>query len=154
MTTLQTERIAALCEQLKLVRLSAEWPALAQDAARSEAHARGRHRSSRRLRTPGAQGRRVLAGGELHEGGAAVAHRGHQRDQRVTPAAHMREVGLHLLARRRLEADDGFGFDLLQRRQPRLQLADAAVVARSPIARRRTVAGIQRGWACSMRSCR
>ena len=37
MTTLQTERIAALCEQLKLARLSAEWPALAQDAARSEA---------------------------------------------------------------------------------------------------------------------
>ena len=37
MTTLQVERIAALCEQLKLARLSAEWPALAQDAARSEA---------------------------------------------------------------------------------------------------------------------
>ena len=37
MTTLQTERIAALCEQLKLARLSAEWPALAQDAARDEA---------------------------------------------------------------------------------------------------------------------
>jgi len=35
MTTLQTERIAALCEQLKLARLSAEWPALAQDAART-----------------------------------------------------------------------------------------------------------------------
>ena len=29
MTTLQTERIAALCEQLKLARLGAEWPALA-----------------------------------------------------------------------------------------------------------------------------
>ncbi len=37
MTTLQIERIAALCEQLKLARLSAEWPALAQDAARIEA---------------------------------------------------------------------------------------------------------------------
>ena len=37
MTTLQTDRIAALCEQLKLARLGAEWPALAQDAARSEA---------------------------------------------------------------------------------------------------------------------
>ncbi len=37
------------------------------------------------------------------------------------PRAHMREVGLDLLARRRLEADDGFGFDLLQRRQPRLR---------------------------------
>ena len=37
MTTLQTERIAALCEQLKLARLSTEWPALAQDAARDEA---------------------------------------------------------------------------------------------------------------------
>ena len=37
MTTLQAERIAALCEQLKLARLSAEWPALAQDAARSQA---------------------------------------------------------------------------------------------------------------------
>lgn len=37
MTTLQTDRIAALCEQLKLSRLGVEWPALAQDAARSEA---------------------------------------------------------------------------------------------------------------------
>ena len=37
MTALQTERIAALCEQLKLARLGAEWPALAQDAARDEA---------------------------------------------------------------------------------------------------------------------
>ena len=37
MTALQSERIAALCEQLKLDRLGAEWPALAQDAARQEA---------------------------------------------------------------------------------------------------------------------
>ncbi|MBA3599423.1 MAG: AAA family ATPase [Methylibium sp.] len=37
MTTLQAERIAALCEQLKLARLGTEWPALAQDAARDEA---------------------------------------------------------------------------------------------------------------------
>ena len=37
MTTLQTERIAALCAQLKLARLGAEWPALAQDAARQDA---------------------------------------------------------------------------------------------------------------------
>ena len=37
MTTLQADRIAALCEQLNLVRLAAEWPALAQDAARTEA---------------------------------------------------------------------------------------------------------------------
>ena len=32
--SLQHERIAALCEQLKLARLATEWPALAQDAAR------------------------------------------------------------------------------------------------------------------------
>ena len=32
MTTLQTERIASLCEQLKLARLGAEWPALAQQS--------------------------------------------------------------------------------------------------------------------------
>jgi len=37
MTKLQTDRIAALCEQLKLARLGTEWPALAQDAARDEA---------------------------------------------------------------------------------------------------------------------
>lgn len=37
MTTLQGERITALCEQLKLPRLGAEWPALAQDAARDQA---------------------------------------------------------------------------------------------------------------------
>ena len=37
MMTLQTERITALCEQLKLMRLGSEWPALAQDAAREEA---------------------------------------------------------------------------------------------------------------------
>ncbi|OJZ04890.1 MAG: AAA family ATPase [Thiobacillus sp. 63-78] len=37
MTTLQTERINALCEQLKLTRLGTEWPALEQDAARNEA---------------------------------------------------------------------------------------------------------------------
>lgn len=35
--SLQHDRISALCEQLKLARLGAEWPALAQDAARSEA---------------------------------------------------------------------------------------------------------------------
>src|SRR4029077_20354482 len=63
------------------------------------------------------------------EGGTAVAHRGHQCDQRVAAAAHMREVGLHLLARRRLKATPVLGFDFLQRRQPRLQLADSAVVA-------------------------
>jgi DNA replication protein DnaC len=37
MTSLQHDRIAALCEQLKFARLHAEWPALAQDAARAEA---------------------------------------------------------------------------------------------------------------------
>src|SRR5687768_9930533 len=31
MTALQEDRITALCEQLKLARLAAEWPALAQD---------------------------------------------------------------------------------------------------------------------------
>jgi len=35
--SLQHERIAALCEQLKFARLHTEWPALAQDAARAEA---------------------------------------------------------------------------------------------------------------------
>jgi DNA replication protein DnaC len=35
--SLQHDRIAELCEQLKLCRLGAQWPALAQDAARSEA---------------------------------------------------------------------------------------------------------------------
>jgi DNA replication protein DnaC len=35
--SLQHDRIAELCEQLKLVRLGAQWPALAQDAARGEA---------------------------------------------------------------------------------------------------------------------
>jgi DNA replication protein DnaC len=35
--TLQHERIAALCEQLKFSRLGSEWPALAQDAARAQA---------------------------------------------------------------------------------------------------------------------
>jgi DNA replication protein DnaC len=35
--SLQHDRIAELCEQLKLSRLVAQWPALAQDAARSEA---------------------------------------------------------------------------------------------------------------------
>ena len=35
--SLQHDRIAELCEQLKLTRLNTEWPALAQDAARDEA---------------------------------------------------------------------------------------------------------------------
>ena len=35
--SLQHERITALCEQLKFARLHAEWPALAQEAARGEA---------------------------------------------------------------------------------------------------------------------
>ena len=35
--SLQQERITALCEQLKFARLYAEWPALAQDEARTEA---------------------------------------------------------------------------------------------------------------------
>jgi DNA replication protein DnaC len=35
--SLQHERIAELCEQLKFSRLAAQWPALAQDAARTEA---------------------------------------------------------------------------------------------------------------------
>lgn len=35
--SLQHERIAELCEQLKLARLASHWPALAQDAAREEA---------------------------------------------------------------------------------------------------------------------
>lgn len=34
---LQHQRIAELCQQLKLARLDAQWPALAQDAAREEA---------------------------------------------------------------------------------------------------------------------
>ena len=37
MSGLQHERIAALCEQLKFARLHTEWPAIAQDAAKSEA---------------------------------------------------------------------------------------------------------------------
>jgi DNA replication protein DnaC len=37
MTTLQSERIGALCEQLKFARLGAEWSALAQEAARGDA---------------------------------------------------------------------------------------------------------------------
>jgi DNA replication protein DnaC len=35
--SLQCDRIAELCQQLKLVRLENEWPALAQDAARADA---------------------------------------------------------------------------------------------------------------------
>lgn len=35
--SLQQQRIAAMCEQLKFVRLASDWPALAQDAARAEA---------------------------------------------------------------------------------------------------------------------
>lgn len=35
--SLQHARIAELCQHLKLVRLESEWPALAQDAARTEA---------------------------------------------------------------------------------------------------------------------
>ncbi len=34
---LQNQRIAALCEQLKMASVAADWPALAQDAARQEA---------------------------------------------------------------------------------------------------------------------
>jgi hypothetical protein len=34
---LQHQRIAELCEQLKLAGLGTQWPALAQDAARDEA---------------------------------------------------------------------------------------------------------------------
>lgn len=34
---LQNERIAHLCEQFKFARLAAQWPALAQEAARTEA---------------------------------------------------------------------------------------------------------------------
>lgn len=34
---LQQQRIAEMCDQLKLVRLATDWPALAQDAARDEA---------------------------------------------------------------------------------------------------------------------
>jgi DNA replication protein DnaC len=34
---LQHDRIAALCEQLKFARLAAEWPAIAQEAAREQA---------------------------------------------------------------------------------------------------------------------
>jgi DNA replication protein DnaC len=34
--SLQHDRIVALCDQLKLVRLASDWPALAQDAARHE----------------------------------------------------------------------------------------------------------------------
>ena len=34
---LQQQRITALCEQLKMASVAAEWPALAQDAAREEA---------------------------------------------------------------------------------------------------------------------
>lgn len=37
MSGLQHERISALCERLKCARLQAEWPALAQEAARQEA---------------------------------------------------------------------------------------------------------------------
>jgi DNA replication protein DnaC len=35
--SLQQQRIAEMCEQLKFARLAGEWPALAQDAAREEA---------------------------------------------------------------------------------------------------------------------
>jgi DNA replication protein DnaC len=35
--SVQHDRIAELCEQLKFARLHTEWPALAQDAARAEA---------------------------------------------------------------------------------------------------------------------
>lgn len=35
--SLQHDRIAELCEQLKFARLGSDWPALAQDAARDGA---------------------------------------------------------------------------------------------------------------------
>ena len=35
--SMQQQRIAEMCEQLKFVRLASDWPALAQDAAREEA---------------------------------------------------------------------------------------------------------------------
>ena len=84
-----------------------------------------------RLAEAGAQRGDILAraGDELHVAGAAVAQRGHQRDQRITAAANVGEVGLHLLARRRLKAHQRFGLVLLQWRQPRLELADATGIA-------------------------
>ena len=35
--SLQHDRIAEMCEQLKLARLATDWPSLAQDAARDGA---------------------------------------------------------------------------------------------------------------------
>ena len=34
---LQHDRIAALCEQMKFARVASEWPAIAQQAAETEA---------------------------------------------------------------------------------------------------------------------
>src|SRR6185369_778298 len=67
--------------------------------------------------------------GELHEARAAVAHGRHQREQRVAPASHGGEVRMHLLARRGFKAHYRLGLALLERRDPGLQLADAARVA-------------------------
>ena len=69
---LQHERIAALCAQLKLDRIAAEWPALAQDAARDEASFAdflerlliGRERRAQRAAAPDAAQARHVAGGQ------------------------------------------------------------------------------------------
>lgn len=58
-----------------------------------------------------AVGRAPQARPELGRAGQRVSRgcseRGHPREQRIAAAAHDGEVGLHLLARRRLEANNG-----------------------------------------------
>src|SRR5260370_11983733 len=71
----------------------------------------------------------ILARGEPHEARTAVTHRGDQREQRLTSAPDNREIGLHLLARRGLEAHYRLGFGALVWRQEQLALTDAAFVA-------------------------
>ena len=51
--SLQHDRIAEMCEQLKLVRLATDWPSLAQDAARDGA-------SFADLNRPGFRGGRLV----------------------------------------------------------------------------------------------
>src|SRR5687767_532197 len=71
----------------------------------------------------------ALLGGDATARGRRREVLSESRMRKIAAAAYNREVGLHLLARRRLEAHHRFGLARLLRRQPRLELADAAVIA-------------------------
>lgn len=75
------------------------------------------------------EGLRILVVGEAHVARPAEAERRHERQQRIAAAPDHREVCLHLLAGRRLEAHDRIVGHALERRDVRLELADASGVA-------------------------